>query len=184
MNLFGKRKIQFISVILLMLPILTVSSLQAFGYLGNTHPTFTANESDIFIENFTDQVFKDPTTDAEGWGTGTVTSERNFATRLLDFYPTLHPMTDLDVQGRKAYSVGFAMDDSHESVLAFNINNASEIRRTSFRNSLSGMISTAIEGDILYCGFIDSPFSGAHGIARYNVTNPYILNAGGVYIGS
>lgn len=133
------------------------------------------------VDNFLTDVFKNPTSTISGWGSGTLTTERDFSWEELDFYATQNEIRDLSVQGRKIYAAGFNKTDYMQSILAFNINNPADIRLMSARNSLSGVMTAVVDGDLLYAGAIASLYS-SNQIAVYNVCRPYSLTSAGVYV--
>jgi len=163
-----------------MFPILSISTLQVVGSMDNNPFAISKNDSDVFIENFEDTLYRGASTDTEGWGTGTVTNERDYSLMTLDFYATLNPVRDLEIQGRKAFAVGWNDTYITQSVMAFDINNPLNIRMTSYRNSMTGLDNCKMDGDLFYAGTIDNSF--ADGIAWYNVSKTYDLNSGGVFI--
>jgi len=142
-------------------------------------PQITTNDTDIFVEDFEDTTFKSPSTNAYGWGTGTVTNARNVSLIPLDFYPTKNPLRGIEVQGRKAYAVGYNSTSAIETLLAFNINDPVEIHLASYRSSLTELYSLAVSGDTLYGGTLRT-----ERINYYNITYPYDLGALNVFMGS
>ena len=137
----------------------------------------------MYIDGFDANTFEDATSDVFGWGLGTLTNERNFSWTPLDFYPTYNVIRDIAVQGRKAYAVGFNMTDYLQSILAFDINDPSDISLMSYRDSLSGITACDIDGDTLYTGVFESTYTPNNYLAPYNVCLPYNLNGGGIYLG-
>ncbi len=183
MNRFKLRVIQIISFVLVIFPILTVSTFQAVGIARNTFTNYIINDTGMYIDDFDANTFEDPTSDVFGWGLGTLTNERNFSWTPLDFYPTYNVIRDIAVQGRKAYAVGFNMTDYLQSILAFDINDPSDISLMSYRDSLSGITACDIDGDTLYTGVFESVYTPNNYLAPYNVCLPYNLNGGGIYLG-
>ncbi|NHJ48399.1 MAG: hypothetical protein FK733_11500 [Asgard group archaeon] len=171
----NKKILQIISVTLLIFPIVSITSIQAIGYNGYNQSLFT-EDTDVFVDNFSTINFRDPTSDVFGWGRGTLTNERSINITQLDFLETDNPIRDLVVDGKKAYAVGFNMASFLQTVLAVNIQNPLDIQLLSARDSLSGLISCAIDGDVFYGGVIDSDWA-TNSIASYNVSLPYNLDA-------
>jgi len=182
LNRFKLRIIQIISFVLVIFPILTVSTFQAVGIARNTFTNYIINDTGMYIDGFDANTFEDPTSDVFGWGLGTLTNERNFSWSALDFYATDNVVRDIAVQGRKAYAVGFNMTSSQQSILGFNINDPSDIRLMSSRNSLSGITACDVDGDTMYAGVFDGTASSDQ-FSFYNICTPYNLNGGGVYMG-
>jgi len=178
LNRNKKIILQIITVIFVIIPILTISTYQAFGYLGNNHHTFSIKETDVYNDGFLDTTFRDPATDAFGWGLGTVTSDREFSITPLDFYNTTFEVRDIAVQGRKVYAAQYHRSSILYSINCFDINDPNNLRRLSYRDSLNSMNSIAVDGDVVYGGRI----SIGQAFNTYNVTDPFGLNYGGNYL--
>jgi len=174
--------IEIVSVLLLMFLVTSSTCFQAIGYLGNNQTPFTIKTTDTVVDDFSTDLFRDAASDVFGWGSGTLTNERNFTWTSFDFYPTISEIRDLVVQGRKVYATGYNDTSSLNSLLAFDINDPSDIKLLSTRNSMTGLQAAAIDGDIFYGGKIPSSISPSSILGVYNVSNPYDLNAAGVYI--
>ncbi|MCE7745108.1 MAG: hypothetical protein GPJ52_08255 [Candidatus Heimdallarchaeota archaeon] len=66
MNRLRLRIIQVISLVLVIFPILTVSTFQAVGIARNTFTNFTVNDTGMYIDGFDANTFEDPTSDVFG----------------------------------------------------------------------------------------------------------------------
>ncbi len=136
---------------------------------------FTINAVDSYLEDFTTTTVMNGSTTAFGWGSGTVTKDRNFTLSELDFYSTTLPVRGLAVQGRKAYVVQYGYLTSDHTISCFSIEDPSSINFLSERDSLSRTISVAVDGDVVYTGRSQS-------FNTYNVSNPFDLNGIGKYL--
>jgi hypothetical protein len=130
-----------------------------------------------YSEDFSTTTFFDGgASTADGWGMGTITSERQYSITLLDNFTTTHPVMGVDVQGRKVYYVHYGSSTNSNRVL--NITDPQNLEIMSSRTSLSDLICARIEGDIFYTGRTSG------GVARYNVSNPYHYALGPTYLGT
>lgn len=168
---------QLLGIVFLII-IFTASNIILTNALVETlFPQITKTDTAIFVEDFEDTTFMALTTNAFGWGTGTVTNARNVSLISLDFYPTYNPLRNIDVQGRKVYAAGYNSTTHYQSLLAFNINDPADIRLASFRSSVSELATLTVSGDIAYGGSIRTKR-----VYYYNITNPYSLDGTGVYM--
>jgi len=152
----NKKKIQLILSLFLiaLFPLTTTLTFQATGsQSGILFPNITTSGVGNFVEDFTTDVFKDPATTAWGWGTGTITNDRNFSWNILDHYYTESPVVDVEVQGRKAY-LALYNTTTTSAISILNINNLSDIKLQGIENDPSFTLTKAIavEGDILVAG--------------------------------
>jgi len=178
---------QIISSLILTLLVATnfSSALFALGFANpNLSNKLTPLATEIYSEDFTTTTYEDGANTAFGWGSGYLSKQRIFTWTLLDFYETYNPIRGLDVQGRKAYAVGFNMTDYAQSVLAFDIVDPEDIRLMSLRNSLSGLMTCQVAGDFLYAGVNQSDWTPGSAFVVYNVTDPYDLGGVDVYLGN
>ncbi|MFX1300913.1 MAG: LVIVD repeat-containing protein, partial [Promethearchaeota archaeon] len=126
----------------------------------------------FYFEDFTNNSLEDAlVSDAPGWGTGVVTNQRQLSISQLDFYSTTPPIVDVAVQGRKVYATGLNNTGWFYSVFCFNITDPNNIEYMSHRNSVNGLLTGDVDGDIYYNG----GNSGGGWIGLYNVSNPYHL---------
>lgn len=134
----------------------------------------------VYDEDFTTTTYRDTgATVANGWGTGVVTSPRNYAVQLLSHYTTSFPVRSLDIQDHKAYIVLFKSASYLDTIEALDLSNLYAIQRLSYRDSSEGILSARVDGDILYAGI---GLYSTNRINVYNVSNPYALNGGAVYM--
>ncbi len=135
--------------------------------------------TEVYNEDFLDVLDKDPSTTAWGWGSGTLTNERNFSWELLDFYDTPYQARSVDVQGRKVYVSQFHPSDFAYSIGCYNINDPSNIILMSERGSIPRTLTFVVDGDVGYAG---TDFASQNFI-HYNVSKPYDFNGLNVYLG-
>ena len=113
---------QIISTLVLTLLVATNFSGALF-VVGLTNPNSDFNAmpmaTDSYTEDFTATTYEHGATTAFGWGSGYLSKERLFSWQQLDFLETKNPVRGLDVQGRKAYAIGFNMSSFLKTVLAF-----------------------------------------------------------------
>jgi hypothetical protein len=138
----------------------------------------TSRDNDIRIpgsgnynEDFTTITYLDGgATTADGWGTGTLTSARDYAVSYLGFFSTPDPVTTVDVQGRKAYIGLYDPSSVVETVRILNISDPTDIQQLGFRSDLWSIQSVKADGDILYTG---RAHIGTYSrLFVYNVSNP------------
>ncbi|NHJ87852.1 MAG: hypothetical protein FK734_20485, partial [Asgard group archaeon] len=175
MNFQKNKKLKFFSVIFLLFPILTVSSCQAYIYWGDTGNNYMTNGTYNYIEDFTTTTYQDPITNAEGWGTGMITNPRDYLVEQLDFFETPFPATSIDTQGRFVYYACYNTTDTTYSINALDCNDPENMFLTSYRNSLVGTRSIAVDGETLYSGRAGTSGSTQR-FNSYNITDPYYLN--------
>ena len=182
MNKFRKKTLQIITFVIILLPILSVSTIQILGYLQNDPTRMDANAVLVFNENFDDTTLMDPMTNAVGWGTGTVTGERDFQVLPLDFLETPHDARGLAIQGRKAYIVFYNYSSTFDSFGCIDLNDPTNLRLLSTRHSFYGMTSIAIDGDILYVGKTSVPLATYNQLGTYNASKAFNLGVGGYFL--
>ncbi|MEA2070542.1 MAG: hypothetical protein U9O98_04555, partial [Asgard group archaeon] len=78
-------------------------------------------------EDFSNDLYKDPLTDV-WWSSSTVTNRRNQSITSLDFIETKYPVSDLEVQGRKIYSVSYNTSSFSKTVNIYDITDPTNIR--------------------------------------------------------
>ncbi|NHJ83937.1 MAG: hypothetical protein FK734_00660 [Asgard group archaeon] len=182
MNFKIRTRNQIICLMLLLVPLITVPIIQTYAYANYMAP-FTTTDTDVFVENFDNDLLIDAVSDVF-LNAGTVTNQRDFVEAGLDFYATTSPIRDLEVEGRKVYAVAFSMTIFSNSVYAFDITDPANIKFLSARNSLTGLSSCDMDGDVFYGGVRDSDFA-SNSLAIYNVSRPYnLFAASGVYEGA
>ncbi len=170
----------------LVLPIflITLLSLTVFANIPpSNYSTISASISPLgsgnYAESFATTTYRDAgATTAEGWGTGYITNPHAFTVTQLDYNVTGNPVRDLDVQGRRLYAVEYA-PSGEATVDCFNITDPSNLQTYSNRASWDHLLSCMAAGDILFAGV--STLGGGK-VSFYNVSNPYYLDGGGVYI--
>ncbi|MHA1210893.1 MAG: GGIII-like transmembrane region-containing protein [Candidatus Heimdallarchaeota archaeon] len=123
---------------------------------GFTEPDFN-NElikaaSENFTEDFTTTTFSDVTSTAFGWGSGTITNDRELAISPLGFMASENPIRAIDVQGKKAYAVQNNPSSPSYSLNIYDLSDPSDISRTGYRDSMSHQMAIAVEGDVVYAG--------------------------------
>ena len=149
-----KTRKQFLGIVFLTIIFTSSNIILSSAFIETIFPQISTKDTTIIIENFEDTTFKASTTNAFGWGTGTVTNTRNATVIPLDFYQTKNPLRDIEVQGRKVYAAGYNSTFAFQSLLAFNINDPADIRLASARNSVSEFATLTVSGDTLYGGSI------------------------------
>ncbi len=137
-----------------------------------TNSEFSKKSFGAFAEDFEDTTYLDGASTAFGWGTGTVTNERDFSWDILDHYCTESPVVDVEVQGRKAY-LGLYNTSQTDAVTILNINDLSDIKLQGVEDDASFMQTKAIdvEGDTLVAGQFHTMVSDA--IVIQDVTDPF-----------
>lgn len=177
MDSYNKKTILTLWVLgLFSLTMIIVPSLNGIPNIFE-NSEFSINSIEHFVENFEDTTFMDGSTTAFGWGTGAITSDRNFSIELLDFHATSNPVVDVDVEGQKAYTAYYNKTSIPETIGCYMVINPYNIRLCSERKSWSSMLSLAADGDVLYAG----KGGAIPGISTYYVTDGFNLDAGGVY---
>ncbi|NHK32492.1 MAG: hypothetical protein FK730_14155 [Asgard group archaeon] len=172
------RKILALSFLALLIPVLIIPANSESGdvfYANN----YTTNGSDNFVEDFTTTTYKDGISTIVGWGDGVLTAERNFSWDWLDLYMTVNPITDVAVQGRKAYAACFNPNAGISTMASFDIDEPNNIIRLSDDDSTTGPYTITVVGDVLYLGYA----AGTLRVNTYNVSNPY-LSSVAKYMGS
>lgn len=145
---------------------------------GKTNQSFEGRLSvlatDSYFDSFDGTLYEDPSTTAWGWGTGTLSVNRDFESFLLDFYPTSYPVRDLVVQGRKAYLSCQNFGGPTETLQIVNLTNIYDMKTIGIRNAATGMNAIDINGDTLLVGVVFTP----ERMNSYNVTFPANIDAG------
>ncbi len=142
---------------------------------GSFNQTFIANGTGNYVEDFSSTIYYDGASTAFGWGSGTVTKDRNFSLSELDFYSTALPVRGLAVQGRKAYVVQNDYSSNSHTLSCFNINDPNNIVLLSEHNSLNKTMSIAVNGDVVFFGSQGS-------LNSYNVGDPFDLSGSGNHL--
>ncbi len=135
---------------------------------------FSSLATDSYFDSFDATTYEDPSTTAWGWGTGTLSVNRDFESFLLDFYPTSYPVRDLVVQGRKAYLACQNSGGPTETLQIVNLTNIYDMKTIGIRDAATGMNAIDINGDTLLVGVVYTP----ERMNSYNVTFPANIDAG------
>ncbi|MHA1366386.1 MAG: LVIVD repeat-containing protein [Candidatus Heimdallarchaeota archaeon] len=175
----NKRQI-VITMVIISLFVFTFSPPKISGTNKPVTKPFRLNGTELFVENFSTTVFMDPATTTPTWGSNYLINTRNATYNFLDSYATTQPVWDIDVQGRKAFVTGHNFGSATDSLVALDINDPLAITLCSTRTSLNNMTAIAVDGDNAYTG-TGMTFLDDGSINTYNVSDPYALNAGGVY---
>lgn len=168
----NRKFIQIISTLGIVLLVSTNLTVMLFAD-GLTNPgsnnELSKDLSDNFTEDFTTITYRDATTTAFGWGTGTITNERNLVIAPLGFVASDNPIRAIEVQGKRAYAVQYNPVSSAYSLNLYDLSDPTDLWRTGFRGSMSYQMSIAVEGDAVYVGRGgDDPL-----IASYYFTDPF-----------
>lgn len=124
-----------------------------------------------YNEDFSTTTYRAGATTATGWGTGAVTSPRDYTVTLLDFYNSTDPARAVDVQGRNAYIVTYP--SSFDGLRILNITDTRAVTLMDARGGVSDLLAVTVDGDVAYVG---SSFLGAYcWLGTYNITNPYSI---------
>ncbi len=175
MNFPRKSRLFIALAIFTILSFAAVTSEPQMTSLGTSIPV--PGTTSGYSEDFSTTTFFDGgASTADGWGMGTITSERQYSITLLDNFTTAYPVMGVDVQGRKVYYVHYGSSTGSNRIL--NITDPTNLEILSSRNSLPDLICGRILGDIFYAGRVTG------GVARYNLSNPYQYYAGPAYIGT
>ncbi len=132
-----------------------------------------------YVEDFTNNTLEDTgSSTAPGWGTGLVTSRRDYTITQLDHFTTAAPVRALDVQGRKAYFSRYKPTSGTPCLGILNLTNPTNLENFSNRSAPAHAFSMFIDGDSLYagCDSLGGIPDGAGDLYVYNVTNPYDLS--------
>jgi len=143
------------------------------GAINNVNDNkFSIKATDVYNEDFEDVTYRNGTTTAFGWGTGTITNARDFTWKELDFQESKYALTDIDVEGKRVYAASYNDSSASPSIVVFDISNTYEIRQTGERNSFQGQMSIAADGDVVYVG--QDKLGGSPGtINTYYWTDPF-----------
>lgn len=168
----NRKFIQIISTFGIVLLVSTNLTVMLFAD-GLTNPgsnnELSTNATVNFTEDFTTTTYRDVTSSAFGWGTGSITNRRDLVITPLDFIASTNPIRAIEVQGKRVYAVQYNPSASAESLNVYDVSDPANIRRTGTRTSLSQLMSIAVEGDAVYAGRgYDFPM-----IASYYYTDPY-----------
>lgn len=172
-----KSKYQFLVV--LTLSVILFSSIPILAISSTVFATTPSVQmvpvgTSFYVEDFTNNSLEDNlVSDAPGWGTGVVTNQRQLSISQLDFYSTPSQIVDVAVQGRKVYATGLNTTGYMNSVYCFNVTDPANLEYMSHRDSIEGLLTGDIKGDIYYNG---GDWLGGW-IGLYNVSNPYHLGA-------
>lgn len=168
----NRKFIQIISTLGIVLLVSTNLTFMLFAE-GLTNPDFnntlSKNASVSFTEDFTTTTYRDATTTAFGWGTGTVTNARVLGIAALGFIASTNPIRAMEVQGKRVYAAQYNPTSSMDSLNVYDISDPANIFRSGTRSTMQWLMSIAVEGDVVYGGR-----SGTDPlIASYYYTDPY-----------
>jgi hypothetical protein len=128
-----------------------------------------------YTEDFTTTTYRAGATTAAGWGTGTVTSSRDYSVTQLGSYATSSPVYSIDVQGRTAYAVLYNASSASQTLRTFDLTDPSHIKYLGHRDSNTRLGAGEVDGDVLYVG---TDYQGTYcWLATYNVSNAYSIPA-------
>jgi hypothetical protein len=161
-------------VVLFLVTLLPLTTVASAPFLGSVHTGIPRGVQTRVLggvtENFTTSTYEDSgNTDAAGWGTGVLTSPRDYSLTHLDTYTTSYPVRSIDVQGRKVYFTHYP--EGANSFQILNITDPGDLQLMDTRNVADGLLTVEVEGDMACMGTTNS--SGMFGFAIYNVSNPY-----------
>jgi len=161
------KKIITLGLLVLIIPLFSLPvNAETWNPINNT---ITTQGSGIYVEDFETTLYRNgPNTDAEGWGWGSITNDKNLSMIDLDFEATTNPVRAIDVQGRKVYAVQYDPSATTESLNVYSINDPTNIYRTGFRSSQYEHQSIAVAGDYVFTG------SGLYDyLSSYNYQDPF-----------
>ena len=124
--------------------------------------------SDTFDEDFTTTTYEAGTTTAWGWGTGAVTSERNFAATQMDFFPTSYAVSNIEIQGHKAFITTLNDVDATDNLKILDLTDPGDMREIASRDSLAYPYALGVSGDLFVTGLGNDP----QDLYVFNITAP------------
>ena len=143
--MISKKVSKIITLVLILSFPLTTTLVPISGAYQPSAYNLAALAAGNYFETFEDLIHYNPATSAWGWGSGTLTNQRDFFIEELDFYPTTLPVTGVAVQGRKAYLGCYSATSSLNSLIALNLFNVRDVRYMSHRDSSSGIWGIAAQ---------------------------------------
>ena len=165
------------SIIMTLSLVLLIPMASIFSMVLMVNATFPTNSDlipdtiDSFHDDFTTTTFMNGTeTSAFGWGTGTLSKEREFFWNLLDFFPTNGPVIDVDVQGRKVYSALYNETPGSDQLIILSLSDPTDIVEVGKSIEHTRALALAVDGDQLYMGQYHSIVQDT--FFTYNVTDP------------
>lgn len=173
MKMFSQKKYVIRTLFLvLLLPLASMFSM--FIMVNATFPSdsdLRPHASDVYYDDFTTTTYMNGVeTSAIGWGLGAITKEREFFWNLVDFFPTIAPVIDVDVQGRKVYTALYNETAFSTQLLVLSLTDPTNIVAVGESIANTKALALAVDGDQLYMGqyntFVQNSF------VTYNVTNP------------
>jgi hypothetical protein len=129
-----------------------------------------------YSEDFTTTTYEDAVaTTADGWGDDALTTDRDLTVSYLGTYSTSYTVSDIAVQGRKAYLAVLTWSTGTQTARTVNVTDPTDMTLMGWRNIAPDVQSVAIHGDMLYVG--RQGF-----VIQYNVSNPYgaYINQGAI----
>ncbi|MFX0168228.1 MAG: hypothetical protein ACFE89_02625 [Candidatus Hodarchaeota archaeon] len=131
-----------------------------------------------YSEDFTTTTYEDAgQTTADGWGDDALTTDRDLTVSYLGSYSTSYIVSDIAVQGRKAYLAVLTWSINSQTARTVNVTDPTAMTLMGWRNIAPDVQSVAIHGDMLYVG-------RQGWVIQYNVSNPYgaYINQGAVAV--
>jgi len=126
-----------------------------------------------FYEFFnTTKLEDDSVTTVEGWGSGTLTSPREFSIQQLDYYNTSpNSVRAVSVQGRAAVIAGYQDTQSLESLQYLNVTTLNQLGVLDTDDTARFLSSVIICGDTIYAGADQNPLHAWSGwLGFFNVS--------------
>jgi hypothetical protein len=162
------------------LSILFVSTTLVATSTSGTQVTFFRAPLGVssYSEDFTTTTYEDAgQTTADGWGDGVLTRDRDLTVTHLGTYSTSYIVSDIAVQGRKAYLAVLTWVGSTQTARTVNVTDPTTMTLMGWRNIAPDVQSVAIHGDMLYVG-------RQGWIIQYNVSNPsgLYINQGAISV--
>ncbi|MFX0079252.1 MAG: hypothetical protein ACFE8O_08435 [Candidatus Hermodarchaeota archaeon] len=164
-----RNKTQLVVILLLvtLIPMATFAFLPSQLVSGfSVSRILLPGTTTVYEDDFSTTTYLDGgSTTAEGWGTGALTSPRNYQIQSLDNYTAGYQCRSLDVQGRKVYATHYSGGASSIDIL--DITNPANIFRCDDRSAAASMTASEVDGQIWYVG-TEGSF-----LAAYNVSDPF-----------
>ncbi len=167
-----RNKTQLVVILLLitLIPMATFVFLPSQSVSGFTVSRIPVpGTTTIYEDDFSTTTYRDGgSTTAEGWGTGAITSPRNFQIQSLDNYSAGYECRSIDVQGRRLYVTHYKPTGTF-SLDVLDITDPSNLFRLGYRSAASYITASEVDGQIMYIG-AQSGF-----LAAYNVSDPFSI---------
>ncbi|NHJ84868.1 MAG: hypothetical protein FK734_05365 [Asgard group archaeon] len=141
-----------ILLVVFMLSLFSITSIMVpLGFGFNYNQQLLTINSSSYSDTFLSTTFKDDSSTAFGWGSGTVTKARDFSLDILDYYYTESPVVDVEVQGREAYLALYSLSQT-DAITILDINDPSDIALMGIEVAHTETKAIAVEGDCLVAG--------------------------------